>query len=179
MFWDSTRWRASVKIWTCVQNKCMWTKYILHVSTIWWEHTYRSARGRMTAQSTGALGPAASSVQANHHSQQMELLMILIPGTSDRNLLFLLFTVNQETELPVEHFISSLSILKLFTFCFAKSKHHLHFSIQLVSESYLQNTYCKLLTARYIIALGITVYKHLWNKECISRGFLHEMKTDE
>lgn len=48
----------------------------------------QSARGRTTAQRTGALGPAPYSVQAHHHSQMMELLMIPIPDTPDQNLLF-------------------------------------------------------------------------------------------
>lgn len=96
----------------------------------------------------------------------------------------LLFTVNQETELPAEHFVSSLSVLKLFTFSFVKRKYHLqthskkrHNKTFLKQSSWYQNLTCETLTVSYwiggyIIALGIAVYKNPWNKDCILTGCL-------
>lgn len=42
----------------------------------------------MTAQGPGVLGPAPSSVQSRYHSLRMQHLMLLIPDTPDKNLLF-------------------------------------------------------------------------------------------
>lgn len=57
------------KKYTCEQNAL----HIL-VGYIWWEHTYRSAKDRMTAQGTGALGPAPSSALSQPEDAALDAL---------------------------------------------------------------------------------------------------------
>lgn len=114
---------ALVKIWMHVQNKFLWTKYILYTDTT----GFVRAHTDLPKQNDSAehWSPWNSTFLGAGWITQPEDAAFEDPHCwnfrSETPVCFYSLSI----KIPVENLVSSSSLLKLFTFYFVKSKHHL------------------------------------------------------